>query len=509
MKVGIDVGDLNVRRETDRLVQLFLEQAQLVYAPQEDEREWNEAVVHIELRIVEHGADYEEARAELVDRRDGQRYVEHYRKPLAVGADDKERKKKGKSAILHVLHEVLSRMTGDRQPWGILSGVRPMKLVHKMREQGLETVSIRETLLSEYLISEERVDLLLEIEGHQVKAVPDLYEIEREVSIYIGIPFCPTHCAYCTFPAYSMEDKATYAPAFLDAMEREFAAVGAFLREHRIPVTSVYLGGGTPTSLLPPELTRVMEMLYREIPDSDRWREFSVEAGRPDTITPERIEVLRRYGVNRISVNPQTYKAQTLKVIGRGHTPDIVDKRFHLVKEAGFENINMDTILGLPGETVDDVRYTLERIQALDPDSFTVHTLQFKRTAEVNKERDAYAIPETPEVRQMMRDTQAWAREMGYHPYYLYRSKDILGNLENIGYAKPGKESVYNITIMEERQTIIGIGGGASTKLYRQGGFLDHVYNPKEPKAYVDNIENTIAKKIRALEAVYGFDRDL
>lgn len=498
VKIGIDLGDLKYQRETGRLVHLFFEEDEVVFDEQGD------AAIQMVLRVTEQGADYVEARADLHDRRDGRTLSDTYRKPLPAGADEVVRRKKAKQAVLRVLHDVLEQLTGDRQPWGILSGVRPMKLVHMMREQGKSSEQIRESLRTEYLISEERIELLLEIEGYQVQAVPDLYEVDKEVSIYIGIPFCPTHCAYCTFPAYSMEDKATYAPAFLDAMEREFAAVGAFLREHRVPVTSVYLGGGTPTSLLPPELTRVMEMLYREIPDSDKWREFSVEAGRPDTITPERVEVLRRYGVNRISVNPQTYKAETLKVIGRGHTPDIVDKRFHLVKEAGFENINMDTILGLPGETVEDVRYTLERIQALNPDSFTVHTLQFKRTASVNKERDAYAIPETPEVREMMRVTQDWARGMGYHPYYVYRSKDILGNLENIGYAKPGKESVYNITIMEERQTIVGIGGGASTKLYQKGGFLDHVYNPKEPKAYVDNIDHTIRKKLAALAKVFA-----
>jgi len=498
MKIWIDLGDLApYQRDIARMVNLFYEEDEAVFADGED------VLLHIQLSLEEMSADHADTRAVLHDRRSGAHLESTFRKPLDPQAAEELRRKGIKPALLRVLHDVLEQATGDHQPWGILSGVRPMKLLHNMREQGMSFPAITERLRSEYLISDSRIELLLEIFGAQAAALPDLYEIDKEVSIYIGIPFCPTHCAYCTFPAYSMEDKATYAPSFLDALERECAAIGSFLQEAGIPVTSVYLGGGTPTSLQAPELERVFKTLQDHIPGRRLWREFSVEAGRPDTITPERVEVMRRYGVNRISVNPQTFKAQTLKVIGRGHTPDIVDKRFRLVQEAGFENINMDMILGLPGETIQDVAHTRARIEALGPDSVTVHTLQFKRTATVSKERDMYAIPETPAVRQMMRETQEWARGLGYRPYYAYRSKDILGNLENIGYARPGKESVYNIAIMEERQTIIGLGGGASTKLYGKDGFLDHIYNAKEPKAYVDSVDRITEKKLAALTKLF------
>lgn len=497
MRMFLDPGNPNYQSDTERLVYLFFEEDEVTFEEQD------EVALHIRCRIEEQGHDYIDAYAELIDKRNGQRYESRYRKPILAGADEPERVRRGRQAVLRVLHDVLADAAGEGQPWGILSGVRPLKLVHMMREEGKSDAEIRHRLIDEFRITPDRVELLLEIEAAQAKTVPDLYRIDKEVSIYIGIPFCPTHCAYCTFPAYSMEDKATYAPSFLDAMEKEFVAIGGFLQEHNIPVTSIYLGGGTPTSLMAPELTRVMEALYRHIPDSDKWREFTVEAGRPDTITPERVEVMRKYGVNRITVNPQTFKAETLKTIGRGHTPDIVDKRFHMVREAGFENINMDMIIGLPNETVEDVRYTRERLEALMPDSVTVHTLQFKRTAVLNKERETAGIPSTPVVRQMMRETNEWARGLGYHPYYVYRSKDILGNLENIGYAMPGKESVYNVCIMEERQTIIGLGGGASTKLYHGGGHLKHVYNAKEPKAYVDNVDAMIEKKLKALREVF------
>ncbi|MFD2169253.1 coproporphyrinogen dehydrogenase HemZ [Tumebacillus lipolyticus] len=496
MQIRIDLGNLNYQRETERLTHLFLEDAVVVFDEQE------EALLHIKLSLIEQRDDYVVARAELYDRRSGQR-EECVQGRVVEPPVEAQRKKRSKQAVLFVLHEVLERLTGQGQPWGILTGVRPLKLVHNLIEAGTSFDQIRAIMRDQYLISQERIDLLLQIADVQLRAVPDLYQIDKQVSLYIGIPFCPTHCAYCTFPAYSMEDKATYAPAFLDALEREFAAIGQFLQEESIGVTSVYLGGGTPTSLQAKELTRVFEALYRQIPDADRWREFTVEAGRPDTITPERVEVMRKYGVNRVSVNPQTFKAETLKVIGRGHTPNIVDKRFHLVREAGFENINMDMILGLPGETVDDVRHTRERIEALMPDSVTVHTMSFKRTSNVTKEKDAYEIPHTQVVRQMMAETADWASGLGYHPYYVYRQKDILGNLENVGYAMPGKDSVYNIAIMEERQTIIGLGGGASTKLYKKGEFLGHIYNAKEPKAYVDSVDATTHKKLAKLRELF------
>jgi oxygen-independent coproporphyrinogen-3 oxidase len=493
----VEQVQFNFEREVERLIYLFLPECSLVFSSEPSHED-----VTIKLWLKDLG-NVLRARGEL-HVRDSTSYVHEFTKPLPDDADSVFRRRRGKQAVLHVLHDCLSDYTGEQQPWGILTGVRPMKLVHQMIEQRLDPVMIRRRLAEEYRISDSRIDLLLEIADIQLQVIPDLYQLEKEVSLYIGIPFCPTHCAYCTFPAYSMIEKYTYAHEFLGALEKELKAVGECLRQYEIPVTSVYVGGGTPTSLNAPELERLMEALYKEIPGQDRWRELNVEAGRPDTITPDRIDVLRRFKVNRISVNPQTFKAETLKTIGRGHTPDIVDRRFHLVREAGFENINMDMILGLPGEDLDDIRYTRERIEKLSPDSVTVHTMSFKRTAVVNKEREKFEIPHTEMVRRMMEETSAWARSLGYKPYYIYRQKDILGNLENVGYSLPGKEGIYNICIMEERQTIIGIGGGATTKLIGLNGKnLGQVFNPREPKAYVESIESVIARKIDALRKTF------
>ncbi len=405
-------------------------------------------------------------------------------------------KKLHKHAVLHVLHQLLEEYTGESTPWGFLTGIRPAKLAHKLILKGQSESQIKRELQTEYRLSEERARLLLEIAQIESSVVPDLYHLDKAVSIYVGIPFCPTHCAYCTFPAYSMAEKATYVDDFLAALERELAHLGGFLRERKIPVTSVYVGGGTPTSLRANELERLLASIHREIPGFRAWRELCVEAGRPDTITPDRLRVMKDMGVSRISVNPQTFKAETLRHIRRGHTPDQIDHRFHAAREAGFDNINMDVILGLPGETVEDVRYTMERVGRLDPDSITVHTMALKRSSEVTNDRDQFRVPDDEIVRTMMKETESCVRGLGHRPYYVYRQMDILGNLENIGFAKPGKESVYNISIIEERQTIVGVGGGAVTKVIGSGGqHVGRLANPREPKAYIETIESVVAKK--------------
>ncbi|MCL6454310.1 MAG: coproporphyrinogen dehydrogenase HemZ [Alicyclobacillus sp.] len=436
-------------------------------------------------------------------------------------ADETTLRRLGKRVVTHVLHQLFRTYSGAGQPWGILTGIRPLKVAHRWLEEWekaqpgaatgraltqSERLELQRYLQEAYEVRADRAELMARIAQVEREIVPDLYHLDREVSVYVGIPFCPTHCAYCTFPAYSMVDKAHYVDGFLQAMERELQHLGTFLREHNLPVTTVYLGGGTPTSLRAAELDRLLDTMFREIPNPGAWREFTVEAGRPDTITPDRVQVMKRYGVDRISVNPQTFKASTLREIRRGHTPDMVDRRFHHVRSAGFDNINMDLIIGLPGETIDDVRYTLERLERLHPESVTVHTLALKRSAVVKTERDQFVIAESPEIRQMVEEAHAWAAAQGYRPYYAYRQRDILGNMENVGFAEPGKEGIYNVCIMEERQTIVGIGGGAVTKLIGPGGKIyGRVPNPREPKAYIETIDQVIARKDKALRDAFGY----
>ncbi|PWI57750.1 coproporphyrinogen dehydrogenase HemZ [Sulfoacidibacillus thermotolerans] len=424
---------------------------------------------------------------------------------LAPNITPVQTRRLAKRAMLYALHESLAAFMGRGQPWGILTGVRPGKLAHALlqRETSQADATLARELRAMYRIDETRARLLVEIAQREVAVVPDLYKLkQREVSVYIGIPFCPTHCAYCTFPAYSMVDKARYADRFLPAMAREIRMVGKLLREYQVPVTTVYIGGGTPTSLKAKELGVLLEQVARELPGHGSWREFCVEAGRADTITPDRVTVLKEFGVDRVSVNPQSFRAQTLKMIGRGHSPEIVDKRFLLFREAGFTNINMDLILGLPGETKSDVAYSIERTLQLAPDAITVHTLSFKRAAQVTDHREQYAIAEDMEVFDMMNYVAGQVIEAGYLPYYLYRQKDILANLENIGYAKPGKEGIYNICIIEEMQTIIGIGGGAASKWVMPDGSISQHQNASEPSAYIAHLNEMLAKKELALRKV-------
>jgi len=425
---------------------------------------------------------------------------------LATWDDESDRVRALRHAQLHVMHQALASVTGRGLAWGILFGVRPGKLAHVAYRQGItEDAAMTRHLQDQYAISSPRANLLTEIARRERAVMPDLYHLDRAVSLYVGIPFCPTHCAYCTFPAYSMVDKARYAEGFLNALTIEIARAGELLRQYNIPVTTVYIGGGTPTSLKAPELRHVLETLLRHVPDAGQWREFSVEAGRADTITADRVAVMRELGVNRVSVNPQSFRASTLRAIGRGHSPEIVDKRFTLFREAGFTNINMDLILGLPGENLDDVLYTLERTLRLHPDAVTVHTLSYKHSSAVTRDPSAYTVADNPTIMAMMAAADRELRAVGQQPYYLYRQKDILANLENVGYSLPGKEGLYNIAIIEEAQTILALGGGGASKWVAPSqGVIGRHQNPREPSVYVGTLDPVWAKKEAVLHSLFS-----
>lgn len=280
--------------------------------------------------------------------------------------------------------------------------------------------------------------------------------------------------------------------------------IGAWLKEHDVPITTIYFGGGTPTSITAEEMDMLYEEMYESFPSMERVREVTVEAGRPDTITPEKLDVLKKWGIDRISINPQSYIQETLKAIGRHHTVEETIEKFKLAREMGMNNINMDLIIGLPGEGLHEFEFTLNETQKLNPESLTVHTLSFKRASEMTQNREKYKVATREEITQMMQRATDWTKKFGYVPYYLYRQKNILGNLENIGYAHPGKESIYNIMIMEEVQSIIGLGCGASSKwVHPETGKISRFANPKEPKAYNEGFEKYTEAKIEALNQLF------
>lgn len=411
-----------------------------------------------------------------------------------------------KKAVNVALLKGLSTFTGVEQPWGILTGVRPVKIYHNLLLQGLTDEQIAKHLEEKYLIKPAKIKVMERIVHNQLKVIPDLHHLDKEVSVYIGIPFCPTKCAYCTFPAYSIQGKQGSVDAFLQGLHIEIEEMGNWLKKHQLGITTIYFGGGTPTSITAEEMDALFTAIERFFPNGGRSRELTVEAGRPDTITPDKIEVMKKWKVDRISINPQSFTQRTLQAIGRHHTVEETLEKYDLARKMGMNNINMDLIIGLPGEGMQEFLHSLEMVERLRPESLTVHTLSFKSASTMTKNREKYQVASREEVAEIIRHTENWTLEQGYTPYYLYRQKNILGNQENVGYALPGKESLYNIIIMEEKQTILGLGCGAVSKVISPiTKKITRYANPKEPKAYNDNYQAYIDGKIALLEKEYNY----
>ncbi|QUW23455.1 coproporphyrinogen III oxidase [Sporosarcina sp. Marseille-Q4063] len=434
---------------------------------------------------------------------EGKQYEATFSEIEEVG-DAKVKSRQLKRIYSHVFLEVLEQATEMKQSWGILTGIRPMKLYHKYRREGLDSEEAVEKIMKNYRVSREKGELLAKIAAIQLRSVPDLYDLKDEVSIYIGIPFCPTKCAYCTFPAYAIRRKSGRVESFLDGLHEEIREMGRWLTEKDMKITTIYFGGGTPTSIEAEEMDELYKTMYESFPNMEAVREITVEAGRPDTITPAKIDVLKKWGIDRISVNPQSYTDETLKAIGRHHTVQETVDKFWLSRNMGMKNINMDLIIGLPNEGMAEFEHSLAETEKMQPESLTIHTLSFKRASEMSQNRNKYKVADRKTVEQMMKLGEEWNEKNGYDPYYLYRQKNILGNLENVGYAKPGEESIYNIVIMEEVQTIIGVGCGASSKFIdRNTGRIKQFYNPKDPAAYILTYEESIEKKLAFLDGIF------
>ena len=402
-----------------------------------------------------------------------------------------------KYACLKSYFIFLENATNQKQPWGLLNGMRPIKLVHGMKKQGIVDKKIYNEFKKKYAVSSEKLDLILDIANHQLKVIPNLYHLEKEVSIYIGIPFCPTRCAYCTFSAYAYAPNQKWVAPFLDSLLTEIKIIGHYLKEKKIKVTSIYIGGGTPTILSEDSLKSVLTALYENIASPYEVREITVEAGRPDTITREKLKLLKEFHVNRLSINPQSFNQKTLDKIGRHHLVEDVIEKFNMAKDIGIKNINMDLIVGLPDEKKEELLSSLAQIRNLQPESLTVHMLAFKRKSEISNDRKGFIVASKNVLKAMAQMTYEFTKQEAYVPYYLYRQKNIAGNMENIGYSKAGCESVYNILMMEEAQNILGLGVQASSK------FLigESMHNPKDLKTYIQNYETYAMKKLELLES--------
>lgn len=492
----IGLEDERFNRPLRLIANLFFEESQILSATAEDA----DLQIKFHLRVQEHVSV-------LVELKDGSGNVYHseYKKEMVVTDSEKERFKQLKNAVAHAYLTVLQEFTGIIQKWGILTGVRPTKLLHRKMLEGIPQETAHQQLKTDYLITNEKIKLMQQIVDRQLAVIPDLYSLQKEVSIYIGIPFCPTKCAYCTFPAYAINGRQGSVASFLGGLHYEMQQIGSWLKEKGVRITTVYYGGGTPTSITAEEMDMLYEEMYTSFPDVENIREITVEAGRPDTITPEKLVVLKKWNIDRISINPQSYTQETLKAIGRHHTVTETIEKYHLARSMGMNNINMDLIIGLPGEGVPEFTHSLAETEKLMPESLTVHTLSFKRASEMTKNKEKYQVAGRDEVEQMMELAEDWTAAHGYAPYYLYRQKNILGNLENVGYSLPNQESIYNIMIMEEQQTIIGIGCGASSKFIAPvTGKITHFANPKDPKSYNDGFKAYTEEKIKILDELFS-----
>jgi oxygen-independent coproporphyrinogen-3 oxidase len=489
------LADERFIRPLQLIANLFFEESQILTMNDEPD-------LHIDFNLKI--GDEVSVSAKLNDL-NGRLLTSDYKKELNPGASEKEQFKLIKNAVAHAYLTVLQDWTGIKQKWGILTGIRPTKLLHRKVQEGVPTHLAHQQLKDDYLITDEKIELMQQIVDRQLAAVPDLYSLQKEVSIYIGIPFCPTKCAYCTFPAYAINGRQGSVDSFLGGLHYEMRQIGTWLKEKGVKITTVYYGGGTPTSITAEEMDMLYEEMYESFPDVANIREITVEAGRPDTITPEKLEVLKKWNIDRISINPQSYTQETLKAIGRHHTVDETIEKYHLARKMEMNNINMDLIIGLPGEGIPEFSHSLAETEKLMPESLTVHTLSFKRASEMTRNKDKYKVAGRDEVEKMMEMAQGWTANHGYVPYYLYRQKNILGNLENVGYCLPNQESIYNIMIMEEQQTIIGLGCGAASKFIDPAsGKITHFANPKDPKTYNDSFKDYTDDKINILNELFA-----
>lgn len=411
----------------------------------------------------------------------------------------REKSKTIKLGIKKSIYNCLRNMAKDNLSWGVLTGIRPTKLVHELLQQNIDNEEVFKILTGEYLLEGDKAKVLMNIANKQRQYI---YPTDKDkYSLYISIPFCPTRCVYCSFPSLPIHKYNDMVELYIDKLIYEIDSIKELMKNKII--NTVYIGGGTPTSILPTQLERIIHSVYNNF-GVDYIKEFTVEAGRPDTINRQMLLMLKANSINRISINPQTMNDNTLKLMGRNHTSNDIVKAYQLAKEIGIENINMDLIVGLPGEGIKEMEYTLKCIEELNPENLTVHTLAVKRGSEFKDHIKEYEIDSQNIIEQMLQMTKDYADRMKMEPYYLYRQKQIMGNFENIGYTKANKECIYNISIMEEKETILAAGMGAVSKIYNPTeDTLIRVPNFKSLKDYIERIDELVERKSHYLYHQY------
>ncbi len=409
--------------------------------------------------------------------------------PLSTSAFEREGQRR--HAMGRCFFLAAQAATGEMPPWGMLTGVRPDKPAIWALAEGKAPETVRHMLEQDYFVSPSRAQLAMETGAMALSAAKGLER--RDIAVYVGIPFCPTRCAYCSFVSQSVERSFALVPPYVDALEREIRAGGAMVRKAGLRCRAFYMGGGTPTTLTADQLDRVLRA-FEESFDKSACPEITVEAGRPDTITAEKLAVLKAHGVTRVSVNPQTMEDSVLRAIGRRHSADDIRRTMDLVGTYGFPHVNMDLIAGLPEDTAEGFCRSLDACLEFGTDNLTVHTLSLKKGSRILLEK--LRIPDADAVATMLDYAAPTLRSAGFGPYYLYRQKYMSGSFENIGWCRPGAECLYNIYIMSELCSILSFGAGGSTKMVEPGtNRIERTFNLKYPKEYTERPEKALSNQ--------------
>ena len=409
-----------------------------------------------------------------------------------------------KETIKKVIFSALEEITGDYYPWGTLVGIRPSKIALKHLREGKSEAEVREIFKEKHLTSADRSQLCIDVakvEDEFVNKDP------KSVAIYVGMAFCPTRCLYCSFASNPIGGNKKLVNPYLEALTYEIDEIRKYVDEKGLTIETVYFGGGTPTAVNNEEFEGLMNKIYNSFVYKRELKEFTVECGRPDSITLKKLQTMKNYNVTRISINPQTMNDETLKLIGRGHnSQDVIDK-FKMARELGFEDINMDMIIGLPGEGLKEAKHTASELMKLSPDSLTVHGLSLKRGSIMYENfilKKGLGLKSQDEVMKMYEESKNLAKALNLTPYYMYRQKNMVGNMENLGYAKKGKECIYNIQMIEDKQTIIALGADAVTKVvFLENNRIERFGNVKDVKEYTNRIEEMVEGKKSLLDTLY------
>ncbi|GAA0685308.1 MULTISPECIES: coproporphyrinogen III oxidase [Clostridium] len=410
-----------------------------------------------------------------------------------------------KQHLKREIFKFLKSLTHKELPWGTLVGIRPSKIALDMVKAGYSNDDIIKYFRDNYLASEKKAQLCIDVAAREESFVN---HDKNLVSVYVGMAFCPTRCVYCSFASNPIGGNKKLVEPYVECLKQEISAIAEYIKDKNLKVQCVYFGGGTPTSVDEKTFHGVMKEIYDDIISQFNPEEFTVECGRPDSITEEKLKTMKDFKVNRISINPQTMNDNTLKSIGRNHDSKEVIEKFNLARSLGFDNINMDIIVGLPGEGLREINHTLDIIKKLSPDNLTVHGMSIKRASKLHEEivlKNTVKIAEQEELNKMYEATTIAAKELGMKPYYMYRQKNMVGNMENIGYSIEGKESIYNIQIIEEKQTILAAGADAVTKVvFLDENRLERFADVKDVREYVKRLPEMVEKKIELLNTLYS-----